>query len=176
MCIRDRCSNAQSTNQVIANVKADDLIEGIDTYRNTKIETEGLIIHVCGVSGEKMKLKTEAGAIIKVEATDAISRFDKSFHKQRIKVQGIVKENRVEKAYIDKIEKEGTLLCHIDNTPCKDSVWIEKQVKSGNAERLSKKDIAYLRQVMKKTGKDYVSTISIRAENVILVEDIEVSK
>ena len=167
------CCNNKNTNQDITKVVADSLIVNIDKYRDTKVETEGVIVHVCGVDGGKMKLKTESGAIIKIVPNDSLSKFDASLYKKRIKVKGFVKEFRTEKNYIDKMEKEGTLLCHIDNTPCKDSAWVKRKIESGAAEKISKRDIAKLRKRMEQTEKSYVSVITIFAKKIEIIKETE---
>jgi hypothetical protein len=165
------CCNSIKPNQEITEVCADSLVVNIDKYCNTKVEIEGIIIHICSVNGRKMKLKTESGAIIKIVPQDSLNSFDKSFYKKRIKVQGIVKESRIEKPYIDSMEKEKTLLCHIDNTPCKDSAWVNRQKSTGVADSLSNRDILKLRRKMEQTHKSYVSVITIIAEKCELIEE-----
>lgn len=159
-----------SLSQVFKSINADSLVLNIDKYRNTKVEVEGIVIHICGVDGKKMKLKTESGAIIKIVPKDSLDNFDNLFYKKRVKVQGIVKEYRIEKNYIDKMEKEKTLLCHIDNTPCKDSAWVNDQIKKGNSDAISKQDIDKLRSTMEQKRHDYVSVITIFSEKVEIIE------
>jgi len=164
------CSNAL-TSQVVTKVSADSLVASIDKYHDTRVEVEGLVVHVCGVDGKKMKLMTESGAIIKIVPRDSSDSFDKSFYKKMVKVQGIAEESRIEKSYIDKMEREKALLCHIDNTPCKDSAWVSGQKEAGAADTLSKRDIERLRSKMEQTGKSYVSVVTIFAERVEIVVD-----
>jgi hypothetical protein len=166
------CCVKSLNGQGFTKVSADSLISGIDKYNNTKVEVEGQVVHICGVDGRKMKLMTEAGGIIKIVPKDSLDNFDESLYKQRIKVQGIAKELRIEKSYIDNLEKDRTLLCHIDHTPCKDSVWVKGQKEKGAADGMSKQDIERLRNIMKQTGKSYVSVVTIYAEKVeVIVEE-----
>jgi hypothetical protein len=154
-------------------LQADSLIKKIEYYIDKNIETEGVIVHICGVNGQKMKLRTNNGEIIKIVPKDSLKSFDASFNKKRVKIQGIVKEFRIDKNEIDKMEKEKKLLCHIDNTPCKDSVWVNNKKKSGQADALSNQDIEKLRTMMVQTGKSYVSIITIFAEKVEIIDDEE---
>jgi len=165
------CCNDIKKKQEFAKVVADSLIVNIDKYCETKVKIEGVIVHICGVNGRKMKLKTESGAIIKIIPKDTLDSFDNSFYKKRIKVQGLVKESRIEKSYIDKMEKERTLLCHIDNTPCKDSAWVARQKSVGIADSLSNLDLLRLKRKMEQTQKNYVSVITIIAEKCEIIED-----
>lgn len=118
-----------------------------------------------------MKLWTESGAIIKIVPQDSLTRFDTSFYKKIVSVQGLVKESRVEKPYIDRMEKEKTLLCHIDHTPCKDSAWVNRQKEAAVADSLSKKDILKLKKKMEQTQKNYVLVITIIANKYVVVEE-----
>jgi hypothetical protein len=162
-----------SASPAFAKVPADSLVAHIDRYRDTGVEVEGVIVHVCGVDGRKMKLMTENGAIIKIVPRDSSGGFDGSLYKKRVKVQGIARESRIEKSYIDRMENEKALLCHIDQTPCRDSAWVSAQREAGAADTLSKRDIAKLRSKMEETGKSYVSVVTIVAELVEIVEKTE---
>jgi hypothetical protein len=167
------CNNVE-LNQQLAKVPADSLIANITKYCNTKVEIEGVIIHICGVDGKKIKLQTESGAIIKIVPHHSLERFDGSFNKKRVKVQGIVTELRVEIPYIDSLENEKALLCHIDHTPCKDSAWVNQKKRTGVADSLSKRGILKLKQKMEQTQKSYVSVITITAEKCEIA--VEVAK
>ena len=162
------CGDAQA-GPAFAKVPADSLVAHIDKYRDTGVEVEGLVVHVCGVDGRKMKLMTEGGAIIKIVPRDSSGSFDESFHKKMVRVQGIAKESRIERSYVDKLESEKALLCHIDDTPCRDSTWVSGQRASGAADSLSRRDVGRLRSTMARTGKSYVSVVTVVAERVEIV-------
>ena len=87
------------------------------------------------------------------------------------RVQGIAKESRIERSYVDTMEREKALLCHIDNTPCKDSTWVSGKRESGAADSLSRRDIGRLRGKMERTGKSYVSVVTVVAERAEIVEE-----
>ena len=157
------------TSPAFTKVSADSLVAHIDKYRDAGVEVEGLVVHICGVDGRKMKLMTENGAIIKIVPRDSSDSFDKSFYKKTVRVRGIAKESRIESSYVDKMEREKALLCHIDNTPCRDSTWVSGQRESGAADSLSKRDIGRLRSRMEQTGRSYVSVVTIFAERVEIV-------
>ena len=150
-------------------IPADSLIINIDKYVNTKIETEGIIAHVCGVDGKKMKLMSDGKEVIVVIPHDTAS-FDYSLNRKRIKVYGLVKEERIDKSYIDEKEEKKVLLCHVDQTPCKDINWVNAKIEAGVADSLSKKDTDGLRMKMEKQGKGYLSIVSIICEKY---EEIE---
>jgi len=159
----------QQTIKTIAKVDADSLIVNIEKYGNTKVEVEGKIIHICGVDQKKMKLKTNNGGIIKIVAKDS-SAFDKSYNKTDIKVIGLVEESSIDKAYIDKIEKDKTILCHIDNTPCKASDWIDEQIKSGKADEMVKQKVEKLRNQIHQSNNSKIITVTILADSIAIID------
>lgn len=152
-------------------VSVDNLVAKADQYENKKVEIIGLIVHMCGVDGHKMKLKSPSGEILKIVPSDLGESFDSELKNQLVCVQGVVEITRIKKAYVDKMEKEGTLLCHIDHTPCKDKAWVNNKIESGKDVEIAKKDIAKLRKIMEESGKDFISCICIRANKVEALDE-----
>ncbi|PKQ61643.1 hypothetical protein BZG01_19065 [Labilibaculum manganireducens] len=150
-------------------ISVDDLIAKADQYENKNVEVIGLIVHMCGVDGKKMKLKSPSGAILKIVPNDPEESFDPAFKKQLVCVQGLVEITRIEKAYVDKMEKEGTLLCHIDHTPCKDKLWVNNKIESGEDIAIVKKDIVNLREQLQE--KDDINFVTIRSVKVKLLDE-----
>ena len=150
---------------------ADSLVAHIDRYRDTGVEVEGLVVHICGVDGRKMKLMTAGGAIVKIVPRDSSGGFDESFYKKTVRVRGIAKESRIERSHVDRMEREKALLCHIDNTPCKDSTWVSGQREAGAADSLSTRDIGRLRSKMEQTGKSYVPVVTVVADRVEIIDE-----
>ncbi|WP_461636919.1 hypothetical protein [Labilibaculum euxinus] len=161
--------NCQQSPKEYFEISVDDLIAKADLYENKNVEVIGLIVHMCGVDGKKMKLKSPSGAILKIVPNDSEESFDPAFKKQLVYVQGVVEITRIEKAYVDKMEKEGTLLCHIDHTPCKDKPWVNNKIESGEDIEIVKKDIANLREQLQE--KDYINFVTIRSVKVKLLDE-----
>lgn len=166
------CNNTKTNNEIIK-VATDSLITNIDKYCNTEVEIEGVIVHICGVDGKKMKLKTESGATIKIEANDSIGSFDTSYYKKKVKVYGVAKEFRIEKPCIEKMEEERTLLCPIDHTPCKDTAWVNSLKRAGVADSVSNQDFEKLKSKLEQTNKSYISVVTIIAEKIEIIGEAE---
>ena len=162
------CNSSKSTDD-IAKVETDSLIAHVDKYHNTSVEVEGTVVHICGVDGKKMKLKTAGGASIKVVYTDSLMRFDTAFYNKRVRVLGVLKETRLYKPYIDSMEKSKAAPCSIDSKPCIDSLWIKNKRESGAIDSISRVGIEKLRERMAQAGKDYISVITIVAEKVEVI-------
>lgn len=160
----------QVANNDATEINADTLINHIEKYAGKNIKTEGCIVHVCGVDGKKMKLRTQNGGIIKIISSDSALQFDRHYYEKTVIVQGIIMEYKLPKSRIDSLEQEKKLLCHIDNSPCKDVKWVENQVRKGVADSLSQRDMDRLRQKMLQTGKNEVSVFTIIAQKIVIKE------
>jgi len=163
------CRNSSSTTNQPVYLDSDSLIVKIDDLNNTKVQIEGTIVHICGVDGKKIKLQTNQGKVIGVISQSDNLIFSKSYFQQQVRVTGIAKETRLNKTYIDTQEKQKTLLCHIDKTPCKDSAWVNRKKQAGIADSLSNIDIARLKAKMQEEQKNYISVVTIDAEEVEII-------
>lgn len=158
--------NRGASEQSILKIDADSLVANVQNYVSKKVEIEGQIVHICGVDGKKMKLKTTLGQIIKITNSDTLISFDKSLYKKSLKVWGTVLETHIDSSTIDEIEQNRTLLCHIDNMPCKDSAWVERMKAKGVADSMSLKTVKKLRDKMNESHKSFVSTVVILADSI----------
>ena len=163
-------ANAQASAEY-TNLSIDQLVAQADSLEGKKVEVIGLVAHMCGVDGHKMKLKSPSGAILKIVPNNPKDSFDSKLKKQLVSVQGILEVKRIEKSYVDRMEKEGTLLCHIDHTPCKDKPWVNNKIETGADVEIVKKDIAKLRKIMEDSGKNYINSICVHATNVRLLNN-----
>ena len=151
-------------------LNADVLVSQIDKYNQQIVQIEGTIIHVCGVDQKKMKLKTADGNIIKIVSGKSNILFDKTYHGKKISVTGKAEETRIPKTKVEELEKKGVLLCHIDQTACTDTAWVKRQVENGTKDGIVRRDADQLRERMTKTGKDYISQITIYATEIKVLE------
>jgi hypothetical protein len=152
-------------------VSADELVNHANEYEGKRVEVFGCIAHVCGVDGRKMKMKTPMGEIVKILANGPEDKFGKDYNKKLVSVTGMVKVTRIGKAYINRIEKEGKLLCHIDHKACKDKQWVNRKVEEGKAEAMLKRDIAALRKKLRESGKKELCYVSIVAEKIEVIDN-----
>ncbi len=154
-------------------VKADDIVNNLNAYISQFVETEGQIAHYCYVEGKKMKLQTEGNQFIKLIPADFMEVYDTAYTGKKVRIVGQVREERIYAGTLDEFEKNQNILCHVDHTPCQDTAWVNKKIEAGLAEELSKTDIQKLRNIMKETGKNYVSVVVISTFHVVLAEENE---
>ena len=149
-------------------VEAKEIIEQIDIYIGKTIETDGKIVHVCGVDKKKIKLYVENIGSINIIPKDSNLVFDYNFNQKEVKVIGVVKEIHISKERIEEMEKNLDIPCSIDKEPCIDGVYMENKRTNGTLVESSKKSINAMRETMEKTGKDYISIVTIVATSVEL--------
>jgi len=155
-------------------VDSDSLVAGIDMYAGRRVETSGTIIHVCGVDGKKMRLKTAGDARIKIVPGGGMTVFDKdTYNGKKVRVHGLVKETRLDMKYIEGIEKERSVLCHVDYTPCISKSWAEQLKAAGTADSISAVGTNKLRDRLKASAKGYISLVTIVADSCEVTGDAE---
>lgn len=143
-------------------VTADTLAMQIDKYVGQEVTVEGKIVHVCPVDGSKMKLSNNR-QIIKVIPPEGNGKFERYWNGRRIRVQGKVHEERLSSVHIDSLYRSGSLLCHIDFSPCNDTAWVATQHRQGKATQIVNHYYSFFKHEMKRTGKDYISVIVLEA-------------
>ncbi|MCT4614984.1 MAG: hypothetical protein N4A49_08945 [Marinifilaceae bacterium] len=149
----------------------DDIVNNIDQYKGKLIETSGKVLHVCGVDFKKLKLQSKNKNIIKVTAFNKQEIFSKTLNNKEIKIKGVVTEHKITAAYINQMDSLKTIPCHVDNKACTDKEWIKRKKEAGVADKISASAIKRLRKRMEKTGKDYVSVVSIQAKEYYIIKE-----
>lgn len=162
--------NTNIMHQTPLTVNADSLIKSVNQFENTLIQTEGTILHVCGVDRKKAKLKTPGGEIIRLDVSDSIPIFDKSLTNQKVRVQGYASEFRIYESYIDSLAKTKSLLCHVDHYPCKDVEWVNAKIEAGLAEGMLSRSIEKLKAEMNETGDNFISTVNIKPYRIDVIQ------
>ncbi|MDR2906519.1 MAG: hypothetical protein LBU91_00820 [Bacteroidales bacterium] len=158
----------KSSKPIAEHVDAKEVIEHVETYIGKTIETEGRIVHVCGVSKKKMRLYVENIGSINIITEKPNLTFDGNFNQKDIKVVGTVKEIRITSKQIDDMEQSIAIPCSIDRLACIDTAYVENKRRNGTLEKSSQQGIEQSRETMKETGKDYISIVTIVAESVDL--------
>lgn len=161
-------------------ISADTLSNNLDLFIGKKINIEGKIIHVCPVEGQKMKLLTDHQHILKIISSVSGKRFNRNWNSKKVRISGTVQETRLPASYIDSIERTGTLLCHIDHSPCIDNNWVAAMHKQGRAKQTCQKAVEELRKKIMQTHKNYVSVIILIADKIeelhIVEEPVQTSQ
>jgi hypothetical protein len=133
---------------------------GTDRYTGKPLWIEGTVLHTCKHGGKRMFL-VDGNDSIRVEVTTGnnIPKFDESLIGSRVRVLGILKEERVDNKYLNEWEAE------IRKPSEEHSVGIHSGAR-GHEDRDTQEKLAEvnsLREDLKKSGKDHLSFYSIEA-------------
>jgi len=133
-------------------------------YVDKIVRIEGTVLHTCKHGGKRMFLVDGIDSI-RVEITTGpdIAKFDESLIGSRVRVFGILKEERIDTKYLNEWEAE------VKKPAENHSVGVHSGAKGhedqGVAEKLAQ--INALRDDIKKSGKDHLSFYSIEATSFI---------
>ena len=141
-CKNDKNKEAENTdNQVIAladfEAKAGELVD-------KEIQIVGIVDHVCKHGGKKLFMVSDEGEV----HVDGEERFDDALTGSEIIVKGIVREQRIDEAYLSK-EEENYIKKHKNGVDA-DSMYTKKM-----------EYITMMRDSLKKQGVDHFSNYSV---------------
>lgn len=157
---------------------ADEFKAQVKDLIEKEVTVRGIAVHVCKESGKKLFLGgKELKRDVKVSAGDNVPKFDVKMEGDTLEVKGVVKEFRVDEAYIDlqikkvkeapekkkeeKVEKEE----HKDEAPGDDHHVSSKED--------SIKQLENLRAKVKASKEGYVSFFSLEYISSKVIADVE---
>ncbi|MCK5169205.1 MAG: hypothetical protein KAQ75_04930 [Bacteroidales bacterium] len=90
-----------------ATITVDNLLAEITNYIDKDIVVVGIVNHVCEHGGKRMFIMGEDPDVaIKITPNDEIGIFEKELEGNHVIITGIVKELRIDEAYVANLEKE----------------------------------------------------------------------
>ena len=135
---------ASSVSETSAAFELDSLLQVAEKEIDKTIRVTGYVTHTCKHSGKRCFIVGESQkASMRVEAKGDIGGFNRELVGSKIEVTGVLKERRLTKEYIDKMENNVE----------------QKKQEDGNAETCAAElaNISDMRKWMKERGKDYYS-------------------
>ena len=137
----------------------DSLLTITEQHIGDTVALTGLCTHVCQQSGKKLFLTgNDPDKTLRVEASDAIGTFSQDWINQTVQIKGIVKETRIDEAYLQAWEAEEVSVGECSS----DKAANGEQPTDGTAQRIAQ----YRERIaerMAKEGKDYLSFYYIEA-------------
>jgi hypothetical protein len=135
-----------------------------DSFIDRKVVIEGTVMHTCKHGGKRMFIVDGTDSIrVEITAGEEIPKFDESLAGSRVRVWGILKEERIDAKYLNEWEAE------LKKPTENHSVGVHTGAKGH--EDMDVKDkldqIAALREDIKNSGKDHLSNFSIEASKFI---------
>lgn len=152
-----KSNSTQSESPKIELVTVDNLLAKADQLVDKTIKVKGHVTHTCKHSGKRCFLVGDNEQFtIRVEAGGTITGFNRELVGNTIEVEGVLKERRLSKEYIDQMEHDVN----------------EKAKEDGSAESCATEinNINDMRSWMKANNKDHYSIYFVEGLNYEVVE------
>jgi hypothetical protein len=131
-----------------------------DTLIERHVIIEGTVLHTCKHGGKRMFL-VDGNDSVSVEVTTGptITKFDESLIGSRLRITGILKEERIDAKYLNDWENE------VKKPQENHETGIHTSAKGHEDQGMNEKleQIKELREELRKSGKDHLSNFSIEA-------------
>ena len=99
--------NAQETTAEVVTTTLQELMATPENFVNKELQLEGLVTHVCSHSGKRMFVQNQEGDMkLKITTNEDMAAFDKALEGSNVQVVGVFKEERIDEANVDQMEKE----------------------------------------------------------------------
>lgn len=98
----------KSVENSVTKVTVEQVLADMNSYVDQEIEITGMVNHVCSHGGKRMFIvgHDNPDAAIKITPNEEIGVFEKELEGSYVKVNGILKELRIDEAYVANLEKE----------------------------------------------------------------------
>ena len=102
-----KAENSEIKKEVSNNVSLQVLNSGNYEYKSGEVEVEGLCVHVCSHSGKKMFIVGDnPDDKLQIFTGDNMSVFPKDLEGSKLKVVGVLEEERIDMKYVEEWEAE----------------------------------------------------------------------
>ena len=135
-----------------------------DSFINRAVVIEGTVLHTCKHGGKRMFIVDGTDSIrVEITAGQDVTQFDESLAGSRVRVFGILKEERIDAKYLNEWEAE------VKKPEENHNAGIHTGAKGHEDQGVREKldQINSLREDLKKSGKDHLSFYSIEAGKFI---------
>ena len=125
---------------------------------------EGTVLHLCKHGGKRMFLIDGTDSVrVEITAGPDITKFEESLVGSRVRVFGILKEDRIDEKYLNEWENE------VKKPEENHNVGVHTGAKGHEDQGVQEKldQISSLREDLKKSGKDHLSFYSIEAAKFV---------
>jgi hypothetical protein len=148
-------ADPQPESPEVVTITFDEFKANPESYVDKYVKIEGTCIHTCKHGGKKMHIVgADPDYRMTILASDKVAMFDKELEGSGVIVEGYVRVEKIDEAYLNNWEAE--LKADVDKQKEAGSVDEEHH------ENLDK--IAHLREQLKETGKDVIANYSIECQ------------
>ena len=98
----------QKSETKIAEVTPEQVLADLPNFVEKEVSITGTVNHVCTHGGKRMFIigKENPDAAIKITPNDEIGAFERELEGSNVTISGVVKELRIDEAYVANLEKE----------------------------------------------------------------------
>ena len=131
-----------------------------DSCVDKPVVIEGIVSHICKHGGKRLFLADEKDSLrVEVTTGPSIAKFDDALSGSRLRVTGILKEERIDAKYLNEWEAE------VKKPEENHAVGIHTGAKGHEDQGVQEKldQINALREELKNSGKDHLSFFSVEA-------------
>jgi hypothetical protein len=167
-CTNQEQKSEETKEKEIAAVTVDEVNANIQSYVDKEIVIKGTVNHVCSHGGKRMFIMgTDPDVAIKITPNDEIGVFEKELEGSHVVVHGVMKELRIDEAYVANLEKE--IAEGSDNEAIHDhSGGTHDETEEVSDEK--KAQIEAMREQIAESEKGYYSQFWIEASKFEVVE------
>ncbi|HUW07939.1 MAG TPA: hypothetical protein VMW01_16995 [Williamwhitmania sp.] len=141
----------------------DSLIKYPEAFVGKEVTIKGHVFHTCTETGKRMFVYgSNSDSTIKVVASDSVKIFDKSLEGNDVLIKGVVEEQRIDPAFIAKMEMEAKDN-EAKNVDKKEKVAGNRHIHEGET---TMKQANALKARLKESGKEYLSFYSFVAHKL----------
>ena len=166
-CSTGNQDNAKKSTADTVKVTVASFQKQADTLVNRPVIIEGTVLHICKHGGERLFLADGNDSItVEVTAGPKLTKFEESLIGSRIRINGILKEERIDTRYLNDWENE------IKKPQENHNVGVHTGTKGHEDQGVQEKleQIKALREELKKCGKDHLSNYSIEAGKFVEIK------
>lgn len=149
-------SQTEAPRNVVAVYELDNLLKAAEGLVNDTVTVKGVVSHTCSHSGKRCFIVAEGSDVsMRVEAKGDIGGFNRELIGSELAINGVLKERRLTREYIDEMEKTVN----------------EKEDGSAESCDAEKNNILAMRQWMKDNDKEFYSLYYMDGLSYEVVEE-----
>ena len=159
-CSTGNQGNDKKTSIDTVKVNVASFLSQADTLVNKPVIIEGTVLHTCKHGGKRMFLVDGNDSVsVEVTAGEKITKFDESLIGGRVRVTGLLKEERIDTKFLNEWENE------VKKPGENHNVGVHTGAKGHEDQDANDKleQIKAYREELKSSGKDHLSFYSIEA-------------
>lgn len=165
-CNNEQEKEAPEQTDEIPEITLANFFDGTELKAEDEVWVTGNVVHTCKHSGKKMFIVDDDGENkLKIDAGGKVPEFETSLEGSKVKVKGIIEEERVDENYLKEWESE--LLAEGDSDAIGEGDCAEEQPEGYDEEKTMKENqmnrIKELREKIAKSDKGYLSFYSLKA-------------